>query len=272
VKDASGRVSLPTESQTYPVVDPASSLDLRQINGYWGLTTSAGKAYAVIRAEDGNGAVDARLEHQPGGAVGVADRVDANGGSPEDRALRSKVLTFYINHAPLLLTNRTEFYPRAGAVLSRHVGTLGAPAFNLPASDDDWFDPGLRGTTGGTPNKYPAILRWKLAILGKLAACDTCDTCFFEGLEFGHPAGIAFTIPSWIRAGAITVRVRLCDCAQCDALPGSARCPFRGVEGGPSEGTCVDTDIPCQLVDGAPGSSPGAPPAAARPPGQGQGP
>jgi hypothetical protein len=273
VKDASGGVTVPSETQTYPVVDPASSLDLRQINGYWGLTTTAGKAYAVLRAEDGNGTVDERLEHQPGGAVGVADRVDDNGGTSFDRALRSKVLTFYVNHAPVLSRNRPEFYPRAGAVIKRDVGSpLGSPAFALPATDDDWFDPGLRGTVGGTPTKYPAILRWKLAILGKLAGCDTCDTCFFDALEFTHATGISFTIPSWIAAGEITVRVRLCDCTECDVLPGDSNCPFRGRETAPGEGTCVETDIPCQLVDSAPGSARGAAQGGARPPGSGQGP
>jgi hypothetical protein len=280
VKDGSGRVSQPTETQTYPVVDPASSFDLRQINGYWGLTQTAGKAYAVVRAEDGNNMVDERLDHQPGGAVGVADRVDRNMSSPEDRALRSKVLTFYVNHAPLLSRNRSDFYPRAGATLTRHVGTQGAQAFNLPATDDDWFDPGLRGGVGGTPTKYQAILRWKLAIVGKIAGCDTCDTCFFEGLEFTHAAGISFSIPPWIAAGDIIVRVRLCDCSQCDALPGGPHCPFRGLEPGPGEGTCVDTDIPCVLVDSPTeagvgagvGAAPGAEHTGRRAPDPGRGP
>lgn len=42
----------------------------------------------------------------------MADRVDGGGGSPEDRALRSKVLTFCADHAPVLLTNANS--PEAG--------------------------------------------------------------------------------------------------------------------------------------------------------------
>jgi hypothetical protein len=44
------------------------------------------------------------------------------------------------------------------------------------------------------------------------------------------------------------MRIRLCDCSQCDALPGTATCPFVGNEVSPAQGTCVDTDIPCRLT------------------------
>src|SRR5262249_49740118 len=88
VQDAGGGLSQPSETTPHPVVDPASPMENRQINGYWGVTT-AGRAYAVVRSQDGDGTVDERLEHQPGGAVGVADRVDAHGGTAADQALRS---------------------------------------------------------------------------------------------------------------------------------------------------------------------------------------
>ena len=241
VKDGSGQVSGVSETTTYPVVDPASSFNLRWINGYQAVT-SAGKAYAVVRAEDGDGTVDERLAHQPGGAVGVADGV-----AGADRALRSKVLTFYVNHAPVLLRAKADFFPRAGTLLPRKVGPPNSLAFNLPATDDDWYDPLQGGPAGGTPTKYGAILRWKLAIRGTLAGTDR-DTCFLEGLEFSRPSGITFTIPDWIAAGNINVRVRLCDCLECDVLPGPEGCPMTGRETRPSAGTCVDTDIPCQLA------------------------
>jgi len=248
VKDGAGRVSQPSESTPYPVVDPAVSNDLRMINGYWGQTTAAGKAYAVIRAEDGDGAVDGRLDQQPGGAVGVADDVDEGGASAEERALRSKVLTFFVNHAPVLSRNQAGFYPRPGTVIVRKVGPPNSPAFNLPGTDNDWYDPVVRGVIGGTPTQYGVFLRWKLAIMGKFAGTAR-DTCFVEGLEFTQASGISFTIPDWIAAGDIIVRVRLCDCSDCDALPGSDSCPFAGQEAAADHGTCVDNDIPCQLVD-----------------------
>jgi hypothetical protein len=247
VRDQSGQLSQPTETTTYPVVDPASSFDARFINGYWALTT-AGKAYAVVRAEDGDGTVDERLEHQPGGAAGVADAVDHGGGTAQQKALRSKVLTFYVNHAPVLQSGRADFYPRAGTLLQRKVGLPDSPAFNLPATDDDWYDPQLRGPIGGTPTKYPAILRWKLAIGGKLAGTDR-DTCFVEGL--GVLASVRDLVhdPGLDRGGGHhrprpPLRLHRVRCA-----PGRPPAlPVRGPGGAPGRGTCVDTDIPCQLA------------------------
>ena len=92
------------------------------------------------------------------------------------------------------------------------------------------------------------ILRWKLAIRGKLTG-TTLDTCFVEGLEFTPSDKMRFTIPDWIAAGDITIRVRLCDCTDCDVLPGIDRCPFAGQGTAPDHGTCVESDIPCVLVD-----------------------
>ena len=246
VKDKSGQVSQPSETTTYPVYDPASVFHQPVINGYWGVTT-AGRAYAVIRAEDGDGTVDRRVDHQAGDAVGIADRVDAGGGSPEDRALRSKVLTFYVNHAPLLLRSLTGFTPKPNqAFASRHI------SLNPVGSDDDQLDPTQFNKVGGTPT-YSAILRWKIAVLGKLAG-TTRDTCYIETAEFGSANSVLFDIPTWIASGNITIRIRLCDCAQCDAQPGTSTCPFVGREVSPAQGTCVDTDIPVRLTAADPGA------------------
>src|SRR5262249_37903486 len=142
LKDAQGRVSGASEGLAYPVVD---DLPLRSITAPRA-APRAGKAYGGVRAEAGAGPADERLDHRPGGAVGVADGVDGHMGSVEDDALRSKVLTFYVTPAPVLLTRQSGFFPRPGAVLPRMVGDSLVPggpstAFNLPASDDDCFDP-----------------------------------------------------------------------------------------------------------------------------------
>jgi hypothetical protein len=254
VKDAYGQVSQPSESLTYPVWDPASFLHQPEINGYWALT-SAGKAYAVLHAVDGDGAVDRSVDQRPGGAVGIADRVDAGGGSAEDVALRDKVLTFFVNHAAVLLREQPAFFPTPGAVLPRTVGAAAAgrpsTAFRLPASDDDWLDPTRFNAVGGTPISYGPILRWKIAILGKRTGTAE-DTCYVVPDEYTSAVPIQFTIPVWLAAGPVTVRIRLCDCVQCDAQPRTASCPFAGREVAPQQGSCTDTDIPCVLVDPGP--------------------
>jgi hypothetical protein len=85
------------------------------------------------------------------------------------------------------------------------------------------------------------------------------DSCFIVPGEFVHPSPISFTIPDWISTGDITVRIRLCDCLECDVLPGTSTCPFAGREVNPGQGRCVEVDIPCRVaaplhpVAGAPG-------------------
>jgi len=254
LKDSYGLIDQPSESLTYPRYQPASVLHNPVVNGYWGVN-SAGRGYASLRAVDGDGAVDRRVDLQPGGAVGIADRVDAGGGSATDVALRSKILTFYVNHAPVLLWDRPAFFPTAGAVLPRDVGSAAGgranTSFNLSADDDDWLDPTMFNPVGGTPFRYPQIIRYKIAILGKRTGTSS-DTCFVDPQFLTSGSNIRFTIPDWIAAGPVTVRIRTCDCLQCD--PGSyiPSCPFAGLEVSPSQGTCVDTDIPCVLVDASP--------------------
>jgi hypothetical protein len=148
VKDAAGGVSQPSETTVYPVFDPTSVIHRPVINGYWGLQT-AGKAYAVVRAQDSDGAVDRSIDSRPGDAVGVADRVDAGGGSIEDQVLRSKIITFYVNHPPQLARNAFYPSPRPNELL-----TSRSPTFNMPATDDDWFDPFAFNHIGGTPKTY----------------------------------------------------------------------------------------------------------------------
>ena len=251
VKDAAGQVSQPSETTTYPVHDPASVFHQPVINGYWGVTT-AGRAYAVIRAEDGDGTVDRRVDQRPGDAVGIADRVDAGGGTTADRELRSKVLTFYVNHAPLFNRSNAAFRPTVNQLFA----TRDNITLNPIASDDDWLDPTRFNKVGGAPAEYPAILRWKIAVLGKSTVTGR-DTCYIEPNEFTAANAVQFRIPTWIAAGNITMRIRVCDCLQCDALPGTSTCPFVGREVSPSQGTCVQTDIPCRLSPPEPAGSVG---------------
>jgi len=249
--DALNRVTVPTETTTYPFFDPASVFHLPAMNGYWGLTT-AGKAYAVVRAEDGDGTVDRRIDQRPGDDFAVADRYDANPAlaDPADAALRSKILTFYVDKAPQLLTNDFNFRPavRPGSptLVTR---TIGSGTLNLVSSDADQYDPnrGVENKVGGTP-PYGVLLRCKMAILGKLTSDPTKDTCYIVPGDFTPPNGNPqITIPDYIASGNITMRIRLCDCNQCDDLRWPSQCPFAAPEAAPGEGRCVDTNIPLRL-------------------------
>ena len=251
--DPTGQVSQPSETTPYPVFDPASVFHQPVINGYWGLTT-AGKAYALIVAEDGDGTVDRRIEQRPGNGPGVADRVDTGVGSAEDIALRSKIMTFYVDKAPTLRVKAPTFRPTVNQLFP-------SPTLNLvlPADDVDQLDPQAGfNPVGGTPT-YPPILRRMVAVFGKVTGNPLRDTCFVDPRSFSFDQPIAIVVPDYIAAGTITIRIRLCDCSQCNDIPWPARCmPLAGggtgVESSPGEGRCTDTDIIARYARPAPQS------------------
>ena len=250
VKNSAGQLSVPSETTTYPVFDPASVFHQPVINGYTSIIT-AGRAYAEIRAEDGNGTVDRRVDQRPGGSVGIVDRVENGGASAEDIALRSKIVTFFVNKAPRLRRDAT-FRPTPNQLLTRN------PILTMPADDVDQYDPQAAfNKVGGTP-AYGPILRRKIAIFGKHPATNR-DTCYVVPTDFNFPNNITFNIPlDAIAPGNIVMRIRLCDCADCDNLPGTPTCTrFAGREGAASYGTCVDTDIACRLAAPEPSGIPG---------------
>ena len=251
VQDAGGGVSQPSETTTYPEFDPASVTNQPLINGVQGMTT-AGRAHVEIFAQDGNLTVDRRIDLRPRGSVGIVERVEAGTTDPQDLALRSKILTFYVNKAPRLRRGLgSNFRPTAGNPLIPRITTSATTYFQLPADDEDQLDP-LAGfnKVGGTPANYGPILRRKVAILGKLTG-TTRDTCYVFPDEYlgTQPPPIPYAIPDFIATGNITVRIRLCDCASCDVTPAIATCRVFGPDTGaaPGYGTCVETDIPCRL-------------------------
>lgn len=241
IKDAGGGVSQPSETTTYPEFDPASVTNLPLVNGVQGMTT-AGRAFAEVFAVDGNGTVDRRIDQRPRGSVGIVERVEANTGNAQDIALRTKILTFYVNKVPYLRRDLGAFTPDPNFVYaSRNL------SFNVLANDVDQLDPQAGfNPVGGTP-AYAPILRRKIAILGKLTG-TTRDTCYIVPTEFLEANISSVTVPDWIAGGTVTVRIRLCDCSSCDVSPGTATCPFSGDRGAaPGYGTCIDTDIPIRI-------------------------
>ena len=148
----------------------------------------------------------------------------------------------------MLVQENPAFYPVAGQVFTNR--TVG---LDLIAIDDDPFNgvpqPHVRSRVYshvGGPKGEP-ILRRRIAILGKLATDPPRDTCWIAPGDYMTPMPV-LTIPNWIANGPITMLVRLCDCFDCDVLPGPGNCSqFSGNEFHPDLGTCVDTAIPCQL-------------------------
>jgi hypothetical protein len=216
------------QSVGYPVFDPASVFYAAAIGGYWPMFVS-GKAYAVGRAEDGDAATDFEVPD----ARGLAKLVDGGGGTPEERLARQrKVMVFYVNKSPFLLTSDPTFspLPDGSTVFNGSEWTLGPNPINLPADDTDPYDPRADQHPFGQPvgNK---ILRYRLTVLGSsfFTGRDTTFNYDPGGQDspyyFTGPAPPArFLVPCWLAGGPVTLRVQLCDCIHCELNDGEGRC------------------------------------------------
>ena len=197
----------PTESSTYPVFDVGSVFYAPHISTYNSMSTS-GKCYAYTIAEDGDGAVDRRLQRE-GGSLVVADAVDFGSPSLEQQQVRSKVLTFYVNRAPYFLTSDPTFKPRPNTTTPRVVSWL------VLANDSDpidWSKP-VSSTGGPQDNTAPVLVR-TVTVYGKNAAGRDTSFVGAANVEF---ANISFSIPTYIVPGAIRAELRLDDYRPADA-------------------------------------------------------
>lgn len=206
----------PSESGLYPIYDAARFDRAPYIAAYWGMR-SAGKAYALVRAEDGNLERDKRIPEKIGlTAVQLADGIDD--GSITDPylvSLRSKVLTFYVDKAPELLRN-PPFIPQVNQTFTGTSWTL-----NLIADDIDPFDPGNPPSRIGGPSATK-VLRRRITVLGK--DVNGRDTIYVDPTDYFN-ANMTILVPTYIVPGQpTTLRIQLCDCPQCESIPGQGRC------------------------------------------------
>ncbi len=252
----SERAITPSETTTYPVFDAASVFRSPFISLYWGMNL-AGKAYALIKAEDGDGSVDKRVNAAPGGASGIVERVDNNiSPSAEDRALRSQVLVFYVNRAPYLRRDIAAFTPDPNQVIvTRSVN------FNMPAEDVDPLDPNKEISRVGGPQSPPSVVLVRtLSVIGTKIS-DGSPYIYDVPGEFASVNNIAFSIPADMANGPTTIRVYLCDFDETADLRWNGNPPEA-----PQHGRCSTTDIPVILSIPGPAEVPaGATTATQRP-------
>jgi len=218
----SGLKSIPAQTSIYPVYEPASVFRAPRLGGYWRVF-QAGKAYAVARGEDADGGLDNTV-FDP---VLLADDVDQGGGTPTERALRRKVLVFYVDKAPALIRD-AQFVP----VDNQSISTIQWD-FVLRGMDLDPFDPTVTGPAPGGPTAS-TVTRFKIQLFGKaLNGRDTSWT-YLEptGLPYINrgtqvalsfiPGGRADANP--FATGPIRVSIQICDCIDCETAPGQGRC------------------------------------------------
>lgn len=204
-----GPENTPSQSIQFPVFDITTVFRQPSIAAYIGLRQS-GKVYAVLRAQDANGAFDARIDR----ARTLVEKVDAGMGTPQEIALRSRVMTFYVDKPPRLAPTATPFPGQAFP--SRQL------SFNMLAIDDDPFDVLNAPSNPGGPSST-TILRYFVRIHGTDANGLDATYVPFPTPLFNQPQ-VEFTVPSYITSEALTVEIEICDCSQCEEVPGSGRC------------------------------------------------
>jgi hypothetical protein len=221
-----GLVNAPAQTTIYPVFEPASVFRSVSMGGYWRMNR-AGKAFAVARAEDADGALD----NSVGDQVKLADDVDKGLGTPEQVALRNKVLVFYVDKAPALVRDPSLFRPREGESITTEKWT-----FLLRGMDLDPFDSSDLSVRGGGPTSK-TILRYSVTLYGKsLTGPDETSWTYLDpisGLRYiqtdGRDVTLTFTpggtmAKNPFASGPIRVSIQICDCSDCETVPGQGRC------------------------------------------------
>ncbi len=244
----SGLKSTPAQTTMYPIYEPASVYRSPVLGGYWRMF-QAGKAYAVARAEDYEGAVDPTVGADP---VKLAEGADSpGGGTPAQQAYRHKVLVFFVDKAPALVRD-TQFRPYNGQVINTAQWD-----FYLKGMDLDPFDPNATSTRGGGPTST-TVTRFRIRLYGKsfYTGADTSWTYVgSNGLSYinlGSPVTLSF-IPGGTMAknpfasGEIRVSIQICDCVECEGNPGQGRC-VNGIATYPEEPTSPDNVITVTYV------------------------
>ncbi len=228
-----GLPSSPAWSPVYPNYLPGSSVRSPCL-GFYAKAVKAGKAYALVRAQDADGGQDLSVSD----IISVADNPGA------DPDLRRKVLTFYVDKAPALVTNnpapdvfrpnpRPTGYPAAIDTFPDVPGSC-SWNFRLIAMDFDPLDPTVASPKpGGPTNPDSPPFRYKITLYGKnLAGNDTAWTYVHtNGSQYVQVGGMkteltlfANQVKNPFASGDMYASIQLCDCFDCETSFGQGRC------------------------------------------------
>jgi hypothetical protein len=206
----------------YPFSDPAFVAE-PHIAGYQGMQQS-GKAYAILRAEDGNRGIDNRIDDP----VAFADSIDKGLIRPTDPryALKDKVLTFYVNRAPYLIRDDPSFEPRPGEVFFTRTIRL-----RLDKSADDDPYQNIQRSVGGIPLSGGAsqlLLRFSVTLRGKRTGANPPRDTVYAPVNLARRTQVnvdqTIDVPSFIQGPDVAVDIEICDCKDCETVPGQGRC------------------------------------------------
>lgn len=203
-------------SNPYPIFDPNDVFNNPRIGGYNPMIQS-GRAYAYTFALDGDNSPDRRIGVGTTGSIDpltLVRKVDDNTASPYERGLRNKVMAFYVDKAPYLVMDNPSFSPEAGHVFTSKFWDL-----RLVGADEDPF---IKQSQPGGPSAT-TTLRRKITFVGidKNTGGRVEEQ---DPITYLNQSDISVTVPDNLASGPVTLRVEICDCDQCEDLPGSGRC------------------------------------------------
>lgn len=216
----SGPLTSTTQSTIYPL-DEALNVPEAHIQGYVGFQSS-GRAYAVVRAVDGDGRADDRILNP----YGLVDSLERGILPPSRVPLRSRVLTFYVNRAPFLQTYNAAFRPRPGEVYTtREIGPF---SWGTYSQDEDPYEVTQREVGGPPPGTTtPARFRYTITLRG--LTTTGVDSTYRPTIPTYYRSDVppaSITVPAIFAGPDLTLGIELCDYPTADFLAGQGRCRF----------------------------------------------
>ena len=201
-----GNPARPSETTSFPVFDIASVYHQPHILPY-GAMSASGTAYAYAVSEDGDGTVDRRIMRVAGRPDSV--RFYADLGRPDAAPLRSKILKFYVNHAPFLKTADPQFRPAIPNGAGVRAAISRTSTFNILADDLDPIDYTRQILRVGGPQDgvAPVLIR-TIDIIGQ--DVNGAEVVYNVATNT-DVANFSVTIPATIVPGIIYVRIKLAD-------------------------------------------------------------
>src|SRR5262249_20099906 len=171
----------------------------------------AGRAFAVLQAEDSDGDRDRRVQD----GRNLVQSIEDGTATPEEQKLRSLVMAFYVDKPPYFVTDSPLFRPRT-AVGDTFTSILWD--LRIVAADDDPFSP---GTPPGGPSNI-VTLRRKFKVHGKNLLGQ--DEVYEDTRSYVNQQNVTLLIPGFLAGGPCTLEVELCDCNECETRQGTGRC------------------------------------------------
>ena len=219
--------TIPSQTGLYPLFDPSSTFRATYVGAYWQMS-QAGTAYFFARAEDGNGQLDARIGADAStDPRTIANAVDSLGNAtPLQFALRPLVMRFFVDKAPTM-----SFTPAAVSPKPNQTFVSRSISVNLSAgaSDVDPFDPAdppAPGSPSGSPF-FRVQLKFRSPRKGGLPGDSvTYVPLVSDRQPIAVTNNLTMPLPDSLGGTQVRVMLELCDCPQCETVPGQGRCNY----------------------------------------------